>query len=147
MNTTTIQCNPMTICTKKHTRATPPKMMKYIHKKWWSTIMYYCYTNSTIRTQWIAARIKIGKNLLTNRLSIINDNKRFELLNSPFASFKLKCKQLFLSWKNLRYTTIKCCLLKSQFLKSQFFFNVGTSQRCSFFFFSSYYLIACVYYI
>ena len=97
---------------EKHTRATPQKVMKYNH----ALLLYKLYNSNSMNDDWVrlnfqqnfnnrnqnfhiidAARTKIGKNLLTNRLGIINDNISLELLNSPFATFKLKCKQLFLS--------------------------------------------------
>ena len=39
---------------------------------------------------------RIGKNLLSNRLGIINNKIPHEWLNMSFITFKLKCNSLFL---------------------------------------------------
>ena len=39
---------------------------------------------------------KIGKNIVTNRLWVINNYIPYEWLNSSILSFKLKCKDFFL---------------------------------------------------
>ena len=40
---------------------------------------------------------KVGKNLLVNRLVLINDKIKFDWLNLSLDGFKLKCKNIFLS--------------------------------------------------
>ena len=40
---------------------------------------------------------KIGKNLITNRLTILNNKIPYDWLNVNIVSFKLKCKELFLN--------------------------------------------------
>ena len=48
-----------------------------------------------------AARTKIGKNLLTNRLSKIKNYISLELLNSPSATLKTKMQTTLPVMKNL----------------------------------------------
>ena len=43
------------------------------------------------------ANLRIGKNILTNRLNIINNEIKFNWLNLNLTSFKLKCKSLYLN--------------------------------------------------
>ena len=40
---------------------------------------------------------KVGKNLTMNRMNIINDGVEYDWLNLSKESFKLKCKQLYLT--------------------------------------------------
>ena len=42
--------------------------------------------------------IKIGRNNLINRLNILNGKIKYEWLNLSIDSFKIKCKQTFLTW-------------------------------------------------
>ena len=44
--------------------------------------------------------LKIGENLLANRLSLVNNEKNYNLPNMCFESFKEKCKAPFLTLKN-----------------------------------------------
>ena len=39
---------------------------------------------------------KIGDNLLANRFTVLNGKIKFDWLNLPFNSYKLKCKETFL---------------------------------------------------
>ena len=114
---------PLKLCTKYdenvsfatlhniHNRATPEKMIKYkmalqLHK---------IYNDDTMSFEWrqmffvqnfnernqIAkfidlSRYKIGKNLITNRLNIINNKIPLNWLNLSPTTYKLKCKELFL---------------------------------------------------
>ena len=43
------------------------------------------------------SRYKIGKNLITNRFNILNNQIPHNWLNLTFLSFKIKCKEKFLS--------------------------------------------------
>ena len=93
-------------------RATPPQMMKYklalqLHK---------LYNNENMSNDWLSlffnqnfngrnskanfrdtSNHKIGKNLIANRLSILNNEIEYDWLNLEKESYKLKCKILFLS--------------------------------------------------
>ncbi len=44
---------------------------------------------------------KVGNNILSNRLSCLNKKLHLELLNLPFETYKIKCKNLFLLWTDL----------------------------------------------
>ena len=41
------------------------------------------------------ANIRIGKNILINRLNVLNNEIKFGWLNLNLTSFKLKCKNYF----------------------------------------------------
>ena len=42
------------------------------------------------------SQYKIGKNLITNRLTVINNMIQFNWLNLTPITYKLKCKELFM---------------------------------------------------
>ena len=44
------------------------------------------------------SRLRVGKNKIVNRLTIINDQIEHEGLNLPFNSYKLKCKALYFAF-------------------------------------------------
>ena len=46
------------------------------------------------------SRMRVGKNILTNRLSVINNKIDYKWLNLSKDTFKIKCKDLFLRWTN-----------------------------------------------
>ena len=41
---------------------------------------------------------KIGNNILSNRLCVVNGRIELDWLNLSLPSFKIKCKRLFLQW-------------------------------------------------
>ena len=43
------------------------------------------------------SRVRVGKNLLMNRLSLINDSINYEWLNLSKGTYRIKCKDKFLS--------------------------------------------------
>ena len=43
------------------------------------------------------SRIKIGRNNMINRLNMLNDQIEYDWLNLSINSYKLKCKERFLS--------------------------------------------------
>ena len=45
------------------------------------------------------SNLRIGKNILTNRLGILNNLIEYQWLNLSLTSFKLKCKNLFMNNK------------------------------------------------
>ena len=53
-----------------------------------------CFINST-------SHFKVGFNTPTRRLTVINNCIEFDWLNLSFDSFKVKCKNLFLTNNNL----------------------------------------------
>ena len=93
-------------------RATPPQMMKYklalqLHK---------LYNSENMNDDWLSlffnqnfngrnskanfrdtSNHKIGKNLIANRLSILNNEIEYDWLNLEKESYKIKCKALYLS--------------------------------------------------
>ena len=95
-----------------HKRATPAKMMKYRH----ALELYNVYNSEDMNTDWIDlnmqqnfngrndyvhivdhSRVRVGKNLLMNRLSLINDSINYDWLNLSKDTYKIKCKEKFLS--------------------------------------------------
>ena len=105
-----------TYCCSLHTmnkRATPMNIMKYKH----SIELYRLYNGHGERDDWMDlnfqqnfnrrndcvnvidnSRLRVGKNLLVNRLTIINDLVKYDWMNCSLDTFKVKCKNLFLKW-------------------------------------------------
>ena len=44
-----------------------------------------------------SSRIKVGKNILPNRLGVLNNKIKLQWMNQSLETFKLKCKDLFLT--------------------------------------------------
>ena len=95
-----------------HKRANPMSMMRYKH----SLELYKLYNGSDDRQDWIDlnfqqnfnnrnnfinvfenSRLKVGKNLLVNRMTCINGMINHDWMNLSLDSYKVKCKALFLS--------------------------------------------------
>ena len=95
-----------------HKRATPMKMLKYKH----ALELHRLYNDELGRIDWIDlniqqnfnnrnnkvqivdySRLKIGKNLLVNRMTSINNMIPLDWLNLAYTTFKVKCKELLLS--------------------------------------------------
>ena len=93
-------------------RATPIQMMKYKH----SLLLYKIYNDILQSEDWVdlnwnqsfnarsnkirlfdTSNIRIGKNILSNRLTIMNNEIEFDWLNKSLNSYKLICKLQFLS--------------------------------------------------
>ena len=93
-------------------RALPNDMMKYRL----AIQLYKIYNGFIINDGWIdmslqqnfnarqmmvrvtdVSNIKVGKNILMNRLTVINNEIDYNWLNLSSISYKLKCKSLFLS--------------------------------------------------
>ena len=97
---------------KIHKRAIPMDMMKYRL----ALQMYKIYNGSSMDENWIdmnfqqnfngrhqafhindCSHLKIGKNILCNRLGVLNNQIKLDWLNLSFNSFKIHCKQEFLT--------------------------------------------------
>ena len=122
-NLMSASANPLKLCTKYventsfltlhaiNKRATPDSMIKYKT----SLQLYKLYNDTTSSLEWQhlffiqnfndrnqkanffdASKYKIGKNLITNRLTVINNQIPLDWLNLTPISYKLKCKDLFL---------------------------------------------------
>ena len=93
-------------------RGTPSQMSQYKH----SLQLYKLHNSETMSDDWIdlniqqnfngrndkfqainTARFKVGRNLMVNRLSHLSNMIDYSRLNLSFNSFKIKCKDLFLS--------------------------------------------------
>jgi hypothetical protein len=89
-------------------RATPKQMMIYKH----AILLYKVWNDSIYSKQWLAlnfqqnfnervntvnvfetSNLKVGKNIVANRLKIINGLIRYEWLNLGMNSFKIMCKK------------------------------------------------------
>ena len=57
--------------------------------------IFFNARNQTVNV-WDNSRIKIGKNIVVNRLKLINGKIYYDWLNLSFESYKVKCKALFL---------------------------------------------------
>ena len=87
-------------------------MMKYRH----ALELYNVYNSEDMNTDWIDlnmqqnfngrndyvhivdhSRVRVGKDLLMNRLSLINDSINYDWLNLSKDTYKIKCKEKFLS--------------------------------------------------
>ena len=92
-------------------RATPTQIMKYKL----SIVLYKTYNDESQNFDWLSlffnqnfnaltefvnffdcSSFKIGKNLLSNRFIILNGSIKYDWLNLPFNSYKIKCKAKFL---------------------------------------------------
>ena len=92
-------------------RATPKQFMTYRH----AILLHKVYNDETtnqnrldlffnqqFNNRWETVKFidtknyKIGNNILSNRFIILNGKIKYDWLNLPFNSFKLKCKELFL---------------------------------------------------
>ena len=92
-------------------RATPKQFTIYRH----AILLHKYYNNESNDNNWLdlffnqqfnnrcdtvkfvnTKSYKIGDNLLANRFTILNGKIRFDWLNLPLNSYKLKCKEIFL---------------------------------------------------
>ena len=92
-------------------RATPDKMIKYKT----SLLLHKIVNNNDMSLEWQQlffnqnfnqrnnranfrdlSKYRIGKNLITNRLNILNNKIPYDWINESIQSFKIKCKALFL---------------------------------------------------
>ena len=92
-------------------RATPMQFTTYRH----AILLHKFYNDDTYNSNWLdlffnqqfnnrrdtvcfvdTKSFKIGNNILANRFTILNGKIKFDWLNLPFNSYKLKCKEAFL---------------------------------------------------
>ena len=78
--------------------------------------LYKLYNNETQNDDWIdlhfqqnfnernhrvqiidSSKIRVGKNILTNKLSVITNQIEYDSLNMSYLTFKLQSKELFLN--------------------------------------------------
>ena len=97
---------------KMNGRATPNQMMQYKH----SLLLFKLYNDTNQTDDWMDlnwnqsfntrstrvrlfddSTVEIGKNLLTNRLIIINNQIEYDWLNKSLNCFKILCKSKFLT--------------------------------------------------
>ena len=95
-----------------HTRATPTNVMKYRQ----SIQLFKIFNSDDQNDDWVDinfqqnfnarndfiqlydfSRLKVGKNLMINRLSTLNGQIKFDWLNLGLNSFKIKMKELFMT--------------------------------------------------
>ena len=91
---------------------TPNDYTKYNH----ALLLYKTHNNTNQTSDWLdlnfnqnfntrchkanfieTSRFKPGKNLISNRITIINNQIEYKWLNLPLLAFKNKCKNIFLS--------------------------------------------------
>ena len=51
------------------------------------------------------SRIRVGMNILTNRMRDLNEKINLDWLNQSFSSYKIKCKAIF--WQTSNILTIR----------------------------------------
>ena len=92
-------------------RANPTQLQLYKH----SLLLHKAYNDDNNSPEWLdlfsnqtfndrntkvnfidLSVFKIGKNILSNRFSILNGKIEYEMLNMNYLSYKLSCKKLFL---------------------------------------------------
>jgi hypothetical protein len=92
-------------------RANPTQLQLYKH----SLLLHKAYNDDNNSPEWLdlfsnqtfndrntkvnfidLSVFKIGKNILSNRFSILNGKIEYEMLNKNYLSYKLSCKKLFL---------------------------------------------------
>jgi hypothetical protein len=97
---------------KLHKRALPSKFCTYRH----CLLLFKVVNNKISNKDWLdlnfqmintsrqtlfeiqnCAVYKVGNNILSNRLSSLNRKIQLDFLNLPFETYKIKCKNLFLS--------------------------------------------------
>ena len=93
-------------------RANPHQVMTYnhallLHKvyndekmspEWQSLFFNQSFNNRTLTANFIdRSNYKIGKNLMENRLNLLNGKITYEMLNMEYPSYKIKCKELFIA--------------------------------------------------
>ena len=117
-------------------RATPVQMMNYKH----SLLLFKLYNDTKQTDDWMdlnwnqsfnnrstkvrqfdVSSKKIGKNILTNRLTTLMNNQiEYDWLNKSWNSYKLICKNLLLKWRTYKrlidITFIKIILRRQLFL-------------------------------
>ena len=98
---------------KKFKRALPNKFTLYRH----GLLLYKLFNNMIPRKDWVDlnfqitntsrqtlfeirndSNFKVGNNILCNRLSCLNKKIELNMLNIPLNSYKIMCKEMFLSW-------------------------------------------------
>ena len=91
-------------------RATPDQVTKYKH----ALMLHNCHEDQDQGSDWLSInfnqnfnarqrhiyffktnRYKIGNNLLSNRLNILNGSITYDMLNLNYAQYKLKVKEMF----------------------------------------------------
>ena len=91
-------------------RATPEMFTCYKH----ALVLFKLYNNNTVEEEWISLnwqhqfsirgnvfkvtrnnKLRVGNNIMINRMSILNNKIQLNWLNLSYESFKLKCKELF----------------------------------------------------
>ena len=67
-------------------------------EEWMDLIWQQNFNSRSNKVQIIdSSRNKVGKNKLINRLKIVSNKIEFAWLNQSFDTFKVRCKELFLS--------------------------------------------------
>ena len=93
-------------------RATPNQMMLYKHSlllfkvfnqkqesdDWMDLNWNQSFNNRSTRVKLFdISNVRVGRNILSNRLTVINNKIEYDWLNKSLNSFKLICKSLFLT--------------------------------------------------
>ena len=93
-------------------RGTPHQMMKYKH----SLLLHKLYNSTRHNEDWMdmnlnqsfstrctkfkifdVSNVRVGKNILSNRLALINNEIEYDWLNKSLNSYKVLCKKQFLT--------------------------------------------------
>ena len=92
-------------------RATPSQIMIYKHalllhkiyndenssQEWLSLFFNQTFNNRAMAANFIDnSKFKVGKNLIENRLTLLNNKINYQMLNQTYESYKIACKNLFI---------------------------------------------------
>ena len=92
-------------------RATPSQIMIYKHalllhkiyndenssQEWLSLFFNQTFNNRAMAANFIDnSKFKVGKNLIENRLTLLNNKINYQMLNQTYESYKITCKNLFI---------------------------------------------------
>ena len=97
--------------------------MEYKH----SLLLYKIYNDNFYAKDWLSlhfqqtfnaresnvklidtSRLKIGKNIMINRLRVVNGKICYDWLNLSFDTYKFKCKKLFLWYRSFNFIWMSC---------------------------------------
>ena len=65
--------------------------------EWQSLFFNQSFNNRALNANFIdTSKYKIGKNLIENRLTFLNNKITYDMLNMEYPSYKIKCKEMFI---------------------------------------------------
>ena len=66
-------------------------------QEWLSLFFNKTFNNRAMAANFIDnSKFKVGKNLIENRLTLLNNTINYQMLNQTYESYKITCKNLFI---------------------------------------------------